>query len=452
MYSYTRATSAFPSIFRTLFHTCCNNNKDVRFYSCASQLLSSATRRSAVSSNSSCASQCASATVQRGLVGNFGLSTHWSATSSNVLKPKNPFWNRTSAQYLRTCCVLSKTMNLSDVLGGLEKFAPTSLAEGWDNVGLLVEPTPPHQVQTVFLTNDLTEEVLSEAIQARADFILSYHPPIFSGLKRLTMASTKERIIVKAIEKRIAIFSPHTSYDAVRGGVNDWLAEGLGPGKVDPLKHSTSSGGSTHKLEYQEKRSAPFYLPPDLIASGVKKDKIEIGTMLMFHCTVNCSEKGLASFMEAVEDYPVIKKSITITKFEKLQIPGTGSGRICKLDNPTSIVKMVELVKTHLKLQYVQLALGSNKSKESEVQSVAICAGSGASVLSGVQADVYLTGEMSHHDILAAVARGTSVIVCNHSNTERGYLPVLKSKLDVIFEGRLNIVVSQIDADPLNVV
>ena len=86
------------------------------------------------------------------------------------------------------------------------------------------------------------------------------------------------------------------------------------------------------------------------------------------------------------------------------------------------------------------------------MQSVAICAGSGASVLSGVQADVYLTGEMSHHDILAAVARGTSVIVCNHSNTERGYLPVLKSKLDVIFEGRLNIVVSQIDADPLNVV
>ena len=119
-------------------------------------------------------------------------------------------------------------MNLSDVLGGLEKFAPTSLAEGWDNVGLLVEPTPPHQVQTVFLTNDLTEEVLCEAIQERADFILSYHPPIFSGLKRLTMASTKERIIVKAIEKRIAIFSPHTSYDAVHGGVNDWLAEGLG--------------------------------------------------------------------------------------------------------------------------------------------------------------------------------------------------------------------------------
>ncbi len=201
-----RATSGFPSIYRTIFHTCCNY-KDIRFYSCASHFLSSAT-------------------VRRGWVGYFGTSTNWSVTSS--LKLNNLFRHRTNAQYFRTCSVLSKTMNLSEVLGGLEKFAPTSLAEGWDNVGLLVEPTPPHQVQTVFLTNDLTEEVLSEAIQEKADFILSYHPPIFSALKRLTMASTKERIIVKAIEKRIAVFSPHTCYDAVQGGVNDWLAEGLG--------------------------------------------------------------------------------------------------------------------------------------------------------------------------------------------------------------------------------
>ena len=119
-------------------------------------------------------------------------------------------------------------MELKTVVRKLNKFAPTTLGESWDNVGLLVEPTPPHEVKTLFLTNDLTEEVLEEAIQKDANMILAYHPPIFSALKRLTMRNEKERIIVKAIEKRIAIYSPHTSYDAVEGGVNDWLASGLG--------------------------------------------------------------------------------------------------------------------------------------------------------------------------------------------------------------------------------
>lgn len=122
----------------------------------------------------------------------------------------------------------SDIMELKTVVRKLNKFAPTTLAESWDNVGLLVEPTPPHEVKTLFLTNDLTEEVLEEAIEKDANMILSYHPPIFSALKRLTMRNEKERIIVKAIEKRIAIYSPHTSYDAVEGGVNDWLSSGLG--------------------------------------------------------------------------------------------------------------------------------------------------------------------------------------------------------------------------------
>ncbi|KAF8551094.1 NGG1p interacting factor 3 [Imleria badia] len=64
-----------------------------------------------------------------------------------------------------------------------------------------------------------------------------------------------------------------------------------------------------------------------------------------------------------------------------------------------------------------------------EVRTVAICAGSGGSVLDGVDADVYFTGEMSHHEVLAAVAAGRYVVLCGHTNTERGYLPILASKL-----------------------
>lgn len=119
-------------------------------------------------------------------------------------------------------------MELKKVVNILNDFANTSLAESWDNVGLLTEPSAPHSVRTILLTNDLTPLVLDEAIEKNADMILSYHPPIFSPMKRLTQKSWKEKLIVKCIEKRIAIYSPHTCYDALSGGVNDWLISAFG--------------------------------------------------------------------------------------------------------------------------------------------------------------------------------------------------------------------------------
>lgn len=119
-------------------------------------------------------------------------------------------------------------MDLKALLSSLNDFASLSFAESWDNVGLLVEPSPPHTVRTLFLTNDLTEEVMEEALQKKADFILSYHPPIFRPIKRVTWKTWKERLVIRALENRIAIYSPHTAYDAAPQGVNNWLAKGLG--------------------------------------------------------------------------------------------------------------------------------------------------------------------------------------------------------------------------------
>lgn len=121
---------------------------------------------------------------------------------------------------------------LKEVLKKFESFAGTNLADrSWDNVGLLVEPDEENPlIERVFLTNDLTEPVLDEAIESKAQLIVSYHPPIFSSLKRLTQNSWKERIILKSIRNRIAIFSPHTSWDAVDGGINDWLVSAFGKG------------------------------------------------------------------------------------------------------------------------------------------------------------------------------------------------------------------------------
>ena len=87
-----------------------------------------------------------------------------------------------------------------------------------------------------------------------------------------------------------------------------------------------------------------------------------------------------------------------------------------------------------------------------QVTTVAVCAGSGASLLQGVKADVYLTGEMSHHEVLAATFRRTAVILCEHSNTERGFLDVFRQMLQRCLDPDVEVTISKADRDPLQVV
>lgn len=114
------------------------------------------------------------------------------------------------------------------VLEILEKLAPLSLAESWDNVGLLVEPGKQCPIKTIMLTNDLTATVMDEAEAMKCDLIISYHPPLFQPVKRLVQKDWKQQLAIRAIENGIAIFSPHTSWDSSKGGLNDWLIGGLG--------------------------------------------------------------------------------------------------------------------------------------------------------------------------------------------------------------------------------
>lgn len=79
-----------------------------------------------------------------------------------------------------------KGLPLKTVLSHLEEFAPSKSAESWDNTGLLIDPMDPSPISKVLITNDLTEDVMQEAIDLKVGMILSYHPPIFKGLKTLT--------------------------------------------------------------------------------------------------------------------------------------------------------------------------------------------------------------------------------------------------------------------------
>lgn len=91
--------------------------------------------------------------------------------------------------------------------------------------------------KTVLLTIDLTTEVCEEALSLPdCSLIVSYHPPIFSGLKKITLANTLQASLLKLSAKGISVFAPHTSLDAIEGGINTFLSRPF----ADNLESSTS--------------------------------------------------------------------------------------------------------------------------------------------------------------------------------------------------------------------
>ncbi|XP_043847565.1 NIF3-like protein 1 [Dromiciops gliroides] len=350
-------------------------------------------------------------------------------------------------------------MDLKALVSSLNDFASLSLAENWDNVGLLVEPSPPHTVKTLLLTNDLTEEVMEEALQKKADLILSYHPPIFRPLKRITWKTWKERLVIRALENRIGIYSPHTAYDALPQGVNNWLAKGLGGCTslpIHPSKAPSYPTIGTHRVEFNINDTPSM----DKFMSAVKEiPEVSITTFSarndgeeQIRVSLNCTQKALLQVVAFLSENSRLYQKTEILSLEKPLLLNTGMGRSCTLDESVSLATMIERIKGHLKLPHVRLALGAGKTLESKVRVVALCAGAGSSVLQGVEADLYLTGEMSHHDVLDAAAQGINVILCDHSNTERGFLSELQDTLAVHLENKVNIILSETDRDPLQVV
>ena len=267
---------------------------------------------------------------------------------------------------------------LAGVLAALEEIAPLRYAAGWDNVGLLVESADSASgVQRVLLTIDLTAQVWSEAAGLGAQLIVAYHPPIFGGLKRLQRRAPQQRILLEAIARGVSVYSPHTAADAAVGGVNDWLAEGLGQ-----------------------------------VASS----------------------EPIVPHVEGGE-----------------RVSGVGMGRRLSLTAPRTLEQVVQELKGHLGLPHLRLAAAPGHAEGAPITSVAICPGAGGSLFEGLrEVDLLVTGEMRHHDVLSRVATGTSVILTEHTNCERGWLKVLARRLSVAVPG-LQAVVSARDADPLTV-
>lgn len=127
------------------------------------------------------------------------------------------------------------------------------------------------------------------------------------------------------------------------------------------------------------------------------------------------------------------------------EVRAEGLARIVKLKKAVSFPMFGTTVKDKLRLKHLKIA----KANDRPVKTVALCAGSGIEALRGIKADCYLTGEMKHHDVLAAVQDGIGVVLCGHTETERGYLKLLRRRLLAEAGEPLNVLISKTDRAPL---
>ncbi len=118
-------------------------------------------------------------------------------------------------------------MKIFEVVNALERFAPLPLQADYDNAGLQIGLTEA-EVSGALLCLDVTEQVVDEAISLGCNLIVSHHPLIFHKLSKIVGEDYVQRIVMKAIEKHVAIASMHTNIDSAPGGVNFKIAEKMG--------------------------------------------------------------------------------------------------------------------------------------------------------------------------------------------------------------------------------
>jgi dinuclear metal center YbgI/SA1388 family protein len=376
---------------------------------------------------------------------------------------------------------------LARVVALLEEVAPLAHAEEWDNVGLLLEPLgdrrdpqAPPAVRRALLCIDLTEPVLEEALAAEADLVIAYHPPLFRPLKRLGTRAAGERIVQRAVQAGLALYSPHTALDAAPGGVNDWLADGLGAGARAPLIDSAVlDPGATHKVV--------TFVPAEQV-DRLRAALAQAGAGVIGDYTECASEvSATGTFFGGAASTPTVGERGRLERVPEIRLelvcPGSALGRVARvmrdvhpyeepawdvyplaprpradhgagrgvmLDEPVTLDALVTRLKRHVGRASLRVAATEAQRGGAPVHRVAVGAGSGQGVFQRASDfDVYVTGELSHHHVLAHVAAGASVVLCEHSTSERGFLPLYAGKVAERAGGAVEVLVSKRDREPL---
>ncbi|KAF2436151.1 NGG1p interacting factor 3 [Tothia fuscella] len=308
------------------------------------------------------------------------------------------------------------------VVSAMRKLYPEKLADkSWDNTGLLLEaPFDPlrRQMNSVLLTIDLTTAVVDEAIERDDSVIVAYHPIIFRGLKSLTLENSQQRSLLRLAAKGISVYSPHSAIDAAPGGLGDWLAD---------IVTGTPVNAPEPQDEEQQDTDAEVKPTPLIEEEDPFVDRRPV-YLLQHHPSQRKISKPADLKLDSTKHTRTAIKPSNIS-----DIPGAGLGRIIRFEKPQKLSAIIERIARGVgnpKGFPIAIPQGRNIG-DIKIQSVALCAGSGGSLFEGLDdVDLLFTGELTHHEALAAIERGQCVVTLFHSNSERGFLHnILKAQL-----------------------
>ncbi|GAB4546062.1 MAG: Nif3-like dinuclear metal center hexameric protein [Phycisphaerales bacterium] len=361
----------------------------------------------------------------------------------------------------------------------LDGIAPAHLAEDWDNVGLIIGDYDETLGKgPVLVTIDLTAEVATEALERGASAVIAYHPPIFRAIKRLTGGSQKERGLLRCVRAGMAVLSPHTALDAAENGLAEWLVRtALGQGDegrdlcalapvssgddevklvtfvptqhADAVREALAAAGAgvigayTH-CSFQHSGSGTFL--GDETTSPVVGERGRLERVGELRLEMVCPQRVLGRAIAALTSaHPYEEPAFDVYPLASKPRLGVGAGRAITLGTPASVGEIAGRVRTALGVDIVKVADAGRP-----VERVGACPGSGASLIASAIAEgctCFVTGEMTHHEALAALDAGCSVVLAGHTHTERPYMPVLAERLRAVLAG-VEFVVSERDRAP----
>ena len=316
-------------------------------------------------------------------------------------------------------------MKVKDVVQILEELAPQAYAEDFDNTGLLVGDKNA-AITGILVTLDTLESVIDEAIEKKCNLIVSFHPIIFSGLKKITGATYVERVVLKAIKNNIAIYAIHTALDNAWNGVNAMICETL---QLQNRQILIPQSGTIKKLTTYVPKAQASKVRNALFLAGAG----EIGNYS------NCSftSSGTGSFNANQDANPVLGKKGEIHFEEESQIAVTfqrhleskvisallkshpyeevayeittlenknqhiGMGMVGELASEMSESEFLLFLKSTMKTECIR----HSKFRNKPIKKVAVLGGSGSFAIDAAKAagvDVFVTSDLKYHDFFKA--------------------------------------------------
>lgn len=316
-------------------------------------------------------------------------------------------------------------MTIRDITDYIEELAPLKYAEDFDNVGLLIGNNTT-EVTGVLVTLDTLENVVDEAIEKKCNLIVSFHPIIFSGLKKLNGKNYVERVVLKAIKNNIAIYAIHTALDNSIKGVSAKMAEVLGLTKTKILlpKKGFIKKLTTYvpKKDAEKVRTALFNEGAGAIGNynncsfnldgigtykGNENSNPTIGEKEKMHkenetfisvVFESHLETNLLKTLFKVHPYEEVAYDIVTTENIHQHI---GMGIIGELKNTMAAQQFLTFVKEKFNLQCIRHSKLVNKT----IKKVAVLGGSGSFAINAAKtsgADIYISSDFKYHEFFKA--------------------------------------------------